>query len=155
MYDKLLKPRQSFLITLHNLLFLYFVAWEGPRCLDKYNRRYNIWTREVQNKLVEKVAGNVGYYPTLPSIVQNFNVLFMWTSLDSQSVYGYNLFQIKRALVSWNYLNILKVINFKRHLRLLKRKINWQAAGNALCYPTFAATSSVQSRSFLHKTYWG
>ena len=32
------------------------------------------------------------------------------------------------ALVSWNYLNLLKVQNFKQHLRLLKRKTKLHVA---------------------------
>ena len=82
---------------------------------------------------------------TLPSslywkekiIVQNSNnVLFMYKSLDSQNVYGCSLFQIKWFLISWNYLNLLKELNFKQHLRLLRRKTNWHVAGNVGYCPT-------------------
>ena len=70
-------------------------------------------------------------------IVQNSNnLLFMYKSLDSQSVYWCSLFQIKWFLISWNYLNLLKVLNFKQHLRRLRRKTDWHVAGNVGYCPT-------------------
>jgi hypothetical protein len=56
--------------------------------------------------------------------------------LDSQSVYGCNVFWTKWALLHWNYLSLLKVRNFRKHLWLTKRKTKWQAAGNVgFCPP--------------------
>ena len=52
--------------------------------------------------------------------VRNFKWCVIHTPLDSQSVYGCNLFQITRALYPSNYLNLLKVLNFRQHLWLLK-----------------------------------
>jgi len=82
--------------------------------------------------------------------------------LDSQSLYGCSLLQIKWALFSWNYFNILKVLNFKQHPRLLKRKTNWHVAGNFGYCPTLALSANRhlrpphvwRSESFLDKTYW-
>ena len=66
-----------------------------------------------------------------------------------------------RALVSWNYLNLLKVSNFKQLLRLLKRKTNWHVAGSVGYCPTLLLSAirllrppHAQSESFLPKTNW-
>jgi hypothetical protein len=37
---------------------------------------------------------------------------------------------VEWVLVSWNYLNLLKVFIFKQHLWFAKRKTNWHVAGN-------------------------
>jgi len=54
---------------------------------------------------------------------------------------------------SQNYIN-LKVLNFKQQLRPTSQKKDQLTRGrSALCFPTFTATSRLQTESFLHKTY--
>jgi hypothetical protein len=63
-------------------------------------------------------------------------VSFFQTPLDLQSSYGSNIFQTKWALHYWNYLSLLKVLNFKQRLWLAKRKTSWHATGNVRYCPT-------------------
>jgi hypothetical protein len=61
------------------------------------------------------------------------------------------------ALISWNYLNLLKVLNFKKHIWLTMWKTNYHVAGNVRNCPNlakFTATSRLQSELSLHNTYW-
>ena len=47
-----------------------------------------------------------------------------------QGIYFCDVFQTKWALHYWNYLSPLKMLNFKQHLQLAKRKTNWHVARN-------------------------
>jgi len=56
--------------------------------------------------------------------------------LDSQSDYGCSFLPNQVSPRFLKLLNLLKVLNFKQHLRLLKRKTNWHAADNVGYCPT-------------------
>jgi hypothetical protein len=89
--------------------------------------------------------------------VQNFKSCVIQTPLDSQSVYGCNLFQIKRVLYPSNYLNLLKALKFKQHLWLLKRQTSWHVAGNVGYCPTLPPSAIRHLRPHhvysLHRCY--